>query len=156
MSHLLDLISSCQLSMSHLKAFHNTNSIISNNISKFWPISSHAWVASSPKNPKVTKVPKVSDQAMQWLDPGTIKVGSVILGLLPWPLQLDRSRSSEVFPAWGGGKLEGWWRRWWQQTWNFLKKNTRPNFRAKEFYTLKMRKLRLFSPAINSKIHHYQ
>ena len=33
----------------------------------------------------------------------------------------------------------------------FVKKFTRPNFRAKEFYTLKTRKLRLFSPAINSK-----
>ena len=33
----------------------------------------------------------------------------------------------------------------------FVKKFTRPNFRAKEFYTLKMRKSRLFSPAINSK-----
>ena len=44
----------------------------------------------------------------------------------------------------------------WQgkQTWadlKFVKKFTRPNFRAKEFYTLKMRKWRLFSPAINSK-----
>ena len=33
----------------------------------------------------------------------------------------------------------------------FVKKFTRPNFRAKEFYTLKMRKSRLLSPAINSK-----
>ena len=33
----------------------------------------------------------------------------------------------------------------------FVKKFTRPNFRANEFYTLKMRKSRLFSPAINSK-----
>ena len=33
----------------------------------------------------------------------------------------------------------------------FVKKFTRPNFRAKEFYTLKTRKLRLFLPAINSK-----
>ena len=33
----------------------------------------------------------------------------------------------------------------------FVKKFTRPNFRAKEFYTLKMCKSRLFSPAINSK-----
>ena len=33
----------------------------------------------------------------------------------------------------------------------FVKKFTRPSFRAKEFYTLKMRKSRLFSPAINSK-----
>ena len=33
----------------------------------------------------------------------------------------------------------------------FVKKFTRPNFRAKEFYTMKMRKSRLFSPAINSK-----
>ena len=33
----------------------------------------------------------------------------------------------------------------------FVKKITRPNFRAKEFYTLKMRKSRLLSPAINSK-----
>ena len=32
----------------------------------------------------------------------------------------------------------------------FVKKFTRPNFRAKEFYTLKMRQLRLFLPAINS------
>ena len=32
----------------------------------------------------------------------------------------------------------------------FVKKFTRPNFRAEKFYTLKMRKLRLFSPAINS------
>ena len=32
----------------------------------------------------------------------------------------------------------------------FVKKITRPNFRAKKFYTLKMRKWRLFSPAINS------
>ena len=32
----------------------------------------------------------------------------------------------------------------------FVKKFTRPNFRPKEFYTLKTRKLRLFSPAINS------
>ena len=32
----------------------------------------------------------------------------------------------------------------------FVKKFTRPNFRAKKFYTLKMRKWRLFSPAINS------
>ena len=31
------------------------------------------------------------------------------------------------------------------------RKCTRPNFRAKEFYTLKTRKLRLYSPAINSK-----
>ena len=33
----------------------------------------------------------------------------------------------------------------------FVKKFTRPNFRPKEFYTLKTRKLRLFSPAISSK-----
>jgi hypothetical protein len=33
----------------------------------------------------------------------------------------------------------------------FVKKFTRPNFRAKEFYTLKTRKLRLFLPAIHSK-----
>ena len=33
----------------------------------------------------------------------------------------------------------------------FVKKFTRPNFRAKEFYTLKTCKSRLFSPAINSK-----
>ena len=33
----------------------------------------------------------------------------------------------------------------------FVKKFTRPNFRAKEFYTLKTRKSRLFLPAINSK-----
>ena len=32
----------------------------------------------------------------------------------------------------------------------FVKKFTRPNFRVKEFYTLKTRKSRLFSPAINS------
>ena len=32
----------------------------------------------------------------------------------------------------------------------FVKKFTRPNFRAEKFYTLKTRKLRLFSPAINS------
>ena len=32
----------------------------------------------------------------------------------------------------------------------FVKKFTRPNFRARKFYTLKTRKLRLFSPAINS------
>ena len=32
----------------------------------------------------------------------------------------------------------------------FVKKFTGPNFRVKEFYTLKMRKWRLFSPAINS------
>ena len=32
----------------------------------------------------------------------------------------------------------------------FVKKFTRPSFRAKEFYTLKMRKSRLFLPAINS------
>ena len=32
----------------------------------------------------------------------------------------------------------------------FVKKFTRPNFWAKEFYTLKTRKSRLFSPAINS------
>ena len=32
----------------------------------------------------------------------------------------------------------------------FVKKFTQPNFQAKGFYTLKMRKLRLFSPAINS------
>ena len=37
------------------------------------------------------------------------------------------------------------------QTWNLSKKFTRPSFRAKEFYTLKMRKSRLLSPAINSK-----
>ena len=33
----------------------------------------------------------------------------------------------------------------------FVKKFTRPNLRAKEFYTLKTRKSRLFLPAINSK-----
>ena len=33
----------------------------------------------------------------------------------------------------------------------FVKKITLPNFRAKEFYTLKTRKLRLFLPAIHSK-----
>ena len=32
----------------------------------------------------------------------------------------------------------------------FVKKFTRPNFRAKEFYTLKTRKSRLFSESINS------
>ena len=32
----------------------------------------------------------------------------------------------------------------------FVKKFTRPNFRAKEFYTLKTRISRVFSPAINS------
>ena len=32
----------------------------------------------------------------------------------------------------------------------FVKTFTRPNFQAKEFYTLKLRKSRLFSPAINS------
>ena len=32
----------------------------------------------------------------------------------------------------------------------FVNKFTRPNFRAKKFYTLKTRKSRLFSPAINS------
>ena len=32
----------------------------------------------------------------------------------------------------------------------FVKKSTRPNFCAKEFYTMKTRKSRLFSPAINS------
>ena len=32
----------------------------------------------------------------------------------------------------------------------FVKKITRPNFGAKEFYTLKTRKSRLFLPAINS------
>ena len=33
----------------------------------------------------------------------------------------------------------------------FVKKFTRPNFWAKEFYTLKTPKLRLFSPPVNSK-----
>ena len=33
----------------------------------------------------------------------------------------------------------------------FVKKFTRPNFRVKEFYTLKTRQSRLFSPVINSK-----
>ena len=33
----------------------------------------------------------------------------------------------------------------------FVKKFTRPNFQAKEFYTLKTRKSRLFLPAINNK-----
>ena len=33
----------------------------------------------------------------------------------------------------------------------FVKKFTRPNFPVKEFYTLKTRKSRLFSPTINSK-----
>ena len=32
----------------------------------------------------------------------------------------------------------------------FVKKFTQPNFRAKEFYTLKTHKARLFLPAINS------
>jgi len=32
----------------------------------------------------------------------------------------------------------------------FVKKFTGPNFRVKEFYTLKTRKSRLFSPALNS------
>ena len=32
----------------------------------------------------------------------------------------------------------------------FVKKFTRPNFQAKEFYTLKTHKARLFLPAINS------
>ena len=36
------------------------------------------------------------------------------------------------------------------QTWNLSKKFRRPNFWAKEFYTLKTRKSRLFLPAINS------
>ena len=36
------------------------------------------------------------------------------------------------------------------QTWNFVKKITLPNFQVKEFYTLKTRKSRLFSPAVNS------
>ena len=40
--------------------------------------------------------------------------------------------------------------RWWALDLKFVKKFTRPNFQAKEFYTLKTRKLRLFSPAINS------
>ena len=35
-----------------------------------------------------------------------------------------------------------------EQTWNLSKKITRPNFQAKEFYTLKNRKSRLFLPAI--------
>ena len=39
---------------------------------------------------------------------------------------------------------------WLQSDLEFVKKFTRPNFRAKKFYTLKMRKWRLFSPAINS------
>ena len=37
-----------------------------------------------------------------------------------------------------------------QQDLKFVKKFTRPNSRAKEFYTLKTRQPRLFSPAINS------
>ena len=39
------------------------------------------------------------------------------------------------------------------QNWNLSKKFTRPNFRAKEFYTLKTRNSRLCSPA---KMHHRQ
>ena len=38
----------------------------------------------------------------------------------------------------------------WQPDLEFVKKFTRPNFQAKEFYTLKTRKSRLFLPAINS------
>ena len=40
--------------------------------------------------------------------------------------------------------------RWWWSDLEFVKKFTRPNFQAKEFYTLKTRKSRLFSLAINS------
>ena len=36
------------------------------------------------------------------------------------------------------------------QTWNLSKKFTLPNFQVKEFYSLKTRKSRLFSPAMNS------
>ena len=43
------------------------------------------------------------------------------------------------------------WQEWACTDLKFVKKFTRPNFRAKEFYTLKMRKSRLLSPAINSK-----
>ena len=41
--------------------------------------------------------------------------------------------------------------RGWATDLKFVKKLTRPNLRAKEFYTLKTRKSRLFLPAINSK-----
>ena len=38
-----------------------------------------------------------------------------------------------------------------RQTWNLSKKITRPNFRAKDFYTLKTRKSWLFSPALKQR-----
>ena len=38
----------------------------------------------------------------------------------------------------------------------FVKKITRPNFRVQEFYTLKTRESRLFSPEITAKMHHNQ
>ena len=38
----------------------------------------------------------------------------------------------------------------------FVKKITQPNFWAKEFYMLKPHRLRLFSLAINTKMHHNQ
>ena len=45
------------------------------------------------------------------------------------------------------------WNKRWRTTpdLEFVKKFTRPNFPVKEFYTLKTRKSRLFSPTINSK-----
>ena len=49
-----------------------------------------------------------------------------------------------------GSVLVGTWWYWVNTDLKFVKKFTRPNFRAKEFYTLKTRKSRLFSPAINS------
>ena len=39
---------------------------------------------------------------------------------------------------------------YWEPELEFVKKFTGPNFRVKEFYTLKTRKSRLFSPALNS------
>ena len=56
-----------------------------------------------------------------------------------WPVRKITFSERNIF--WGGAG----------QTWNLSKKITRPNFRAKEFYTLKMRKSGLLSPAINSK-----
>ena len=47
----------------------------------------------------------------------------------------------ELTPSWGSLETDL----------KFVKKFTRPNFRAKDFFTLKTRKTRLFSPAINSK-----
>ena len=38
----------------------------------------------------------------------------------------------------------------------FVKKFTRPNFQVQEFYTLKTRESRLFSPEITAKMHHNQ